>query len=243
MPGSNTINHRIIRLGYNKWIVLAAKFLYFFILLNAIILCLETVKEFNYIKPYFQLFEFVSVVVFSIEYVCHLVYAYAEKRLFKYVFSFLGIIDLISVAPFYVGDVHFTFVKILRLFRMLRILKIYRYSEHIQTIISVIKSKMEFLTAIMLATGVVLFFCSYTTYYFEHDIQPDKFPNIFAAMWWGIATLTTIGYGDIYPITVGGKVMASILALLGIALIAIPSGILSAGFVEIMEKKRKRGIK
>jgi len=242
MRSSNlSFNHRILRLGDNKWTLLATRFLYVFILLNAVILCLETVKEFNHWRPYFEVFEVVCVVVFSIEYVCHLVYAHAEGKLFKYAFSFLGLIDLISILPFYIGDVHLTFVKILRLFRMLRILKIYRYSEHIQTIIGVIRSKIEYLTAIMLATSVVLFFCAYTTYYFEHEVQPDKFPNIFAALWWGVATLTTIGYGDIYPVTVGGKVMASVLALLGIGLIAIPSGILSAGFVEVMDKKRKRG--
>jgi voltage-gated potassium channel len=242
MKSSNlSFNHKILRLGDNKWTLLAAKFLYVFILLNAVILCLETVKEFNHWRVYFEVFEIVCVIVFSIEYIFHLVYAYAEGKLLKYVFSFLGLIDLISILPFYVGDVHLTFVKILRLFRMLRILKIYRYSEHIQTIIGVIRSKMEYLAAIMLTTAVVLFFCAYSTYYFEHEVQPDKFPNIFAAMWWGVATLTTIGYGDIYPITVGGKVMASILALLGIGLIAIPSGILSAGFVEVMDKRRKRG--
>lgn len=222
---------------------MAARFLYVFILLNAVVLCMETVKELRPWKFYFELFELVSVIIFAIEYIFHLLYAYAERRLWQYVFSFLGLIDLISILPFFMGNLHLTFFKVLRLFRMLRILKIYRYSEHIQTIISVIRNKMEYLSAIMLTTAVVLFFCAYATYHFEHEIQPDKFPNIFAALWWGVATLTTIGYGDIYPITVGGKVMASILALLGIALIAIPSGILSAGFVEIMEKKRKRGIK
>jgi predicted GNAT family acetyltransferase len=151
----------------------------------------------------------------------------------------LGIIDLISIMPFYLPALNTGNLRFVKVFRMSRFLKIYRHSEHIKIISEVVQSKNEYLHSVFFATSMVLFFCSCATYYFEHEYQPKAFASIFSALWWGICTLTTVGSG-IYPLTVGGKIMGSMLALVGIGLVAIPAGILSAGFVEVMEKKKIR---
>jgi voltage-gated potassium channel len=214
--------------------------LYVFIVLNVIVICLETVEELNYLDYYFGLFEILAIIVFSIEYGVRLAWAYTQNRMFSYMFSLLGVIDLISILPFYIPSNSinagsFRFLKILRMFRFL---KIYRHSEHIKIIIEVVQSKSDYLRSFAFATALVLFFCSCSTYYFEHERQSAAFSNMFDALWWGICTLTTVGCG-IYPMTVGGKIMGAILALVGIGLVAIPAGILSAGFVEVMERKKK----
>jgi voltage-gated potassium channel len=216
---------------------LGGNILYAFIVVNVVVICLETVHELDYLDNYFGIFELVAIIVFSIEYGVRLAWAYTQNRMFSYMFSLLGIIDLISILPFYLpmNSGSFRFLKILRMFRFL---KIYRHSEHIKIIMEVVQSKSAYLRSFVFATALVLFFCSCSTYYFEHDKQPQTFSNMFDALWWGICTLTTVGCG-IYPITVGGKIMGSVLAVVGIGLVAIPSGILSAGFVEVMEKKKK----
>jgi voltage-gated potassium channel len=219
---------------------LAGNILYGFIVLNVIVICLETVDELDYLDYYFGIFEIVAIIVFSVEYGIRLAWAYTQNRMFSYIFSMLGIIDLISILPFYIpsnsiNSGSFRFLKILRMFRFL---KIYRHSEHIKIIMEVVQSKSDYLRSFVFATALVLFFCSCSTYYFEHERQSAVFSNMFDALWWGICTLTTVGCG-IYPMTVGGKIMGAILALVGIGLVAIPAGILSAGFVEVMEKKKK----
>jgi voltage-gated potassium channel len=213
--------------------------LYVFIILNIVVICLETVQELDYLDYYFGLFEIAAIIVFSIEYGIRLAWAYTQNRMFSYIFSLLGIIDLISILPFYLpmNSGSFRFLKILRMFRFL---KIYRHSEHIKIILEVVQSKSDYLRSFVFATALVLFFCSCSTYYFEHEKQALVFSNMFDALWWGICTHTTVGCG-IYPVTVGGKMMGSVLAIVGIGLVAIPAGILSAGFVEVIEKKKKGG--
>jgi voltage-gated potassium channel len=215
--------------------------LYGFIIVNIIVICLETVEELDYLKRYFDIFEFASIIVFSIEYGVRVAWAYSQNRMWAYILSPLGIIDFISIMPFYLDGLNqgnFRFVKV---FRMSRFLKIYRHSEHVKIISEVVQSKKEYLRSVVYATSMVLFFCSCATYYFEHEYQKEAFASIFSALWWGICTLTTVGSG-IYPLTIGGKIMGSTLALVGIGLVAIPAGILSAGFVEVMERKKVKVI-
>ena len=148
---------------------------------------------------------------------------------------------MISIFPIFIpfAALDLRFVKMLRLFQLFRIFKLYRYYEHLRLIVAVIKHKKEDLIATSFSIALVLIFCSCVTYFFEKDVQPDSFQNIFSAFYWGLSTITAIGYGDIFPVTTGGKFMAAILSLLGICLVALPAGILSAGFIEVNEKKRE----
>ena len=215
--------------------------LHYFIILNIVMLCLETVEELHEYHYIHEWFENVSIGVFSIEYIVRVYNASQRKRALKYIFSPLGLIDILSIIPYFIPvgtSKNFSFFKILRLFRLLRIFKVYRYSDHLQTVMEVIKHKVEYLGALFFATSIVVLFCSCAAYYLEHDAQPEKFRNIFSSLWWAVSTVMTIGYGDIIPITPGGKIMATILGFIGISLLAVLAGIFSAGFVEVVDKKK-----
>ncbi|TAF77726.1 MAG: ion transporter [Bacteroidetes bacterium] len=218
------------------------RFIHILIFLNLIAFSLESVEEFKAYITYFELFENVSIIIFIIEYFIRILRAYRKGNPWSYVFSLMGIIDLVSIIPAFLSVysvVDLRFAKILRFFQIFRIFKLYRYSEHLQTIIEVIYRKKDDLIATMLAITLVIIFSASVTFYLEKDVQPDKFSNIFQSVYWAIETLTTTGYGDIYPKTVGGKIVASVLAIIGIGLVAIPAAILSAGFVEIQDEKAK----
>jgi voltage-gated potassium channel len=153
------------------------------------------------------------------------------------------LIDLLAIAPaflplFFAMDLRI--VRVLRLFRLFRLLKMGRYVESLNTLDDVVRSKKEELlvTTIMIAT--LLLFSGSLMYLVENEAQPDKFPDIPSALWWGIATLTTVGYGDVFPITPAGKVLGGVIAFLGIGMFALPTGILASGFAEEIQKNRKK---
>lgn len=216
------------------------KWIHILIFFNLGAYALETVRELSPYFRYFDLFEYFSLVLFTLEYFTRVFLAVLHRKGWQYVSSFMGIIDLISIFPIFIPftALDLRFVKMLRLFQVFRIFKLYRYYEHLRLIVEVIRYKKEDLIATTFSIALVLIFCSCVTYFFEKDVQPDSFRNIFNAFYWGLATITSIGYGDIFPITTGGKFMAAILSLLGICLVALPAGILSAGFIEVNEKKR-----
>lgn len=218
------------------------------IFLNLIAVALETVESFwlQY-HVYLEYFELFSVIVFTIEYVlriwsCTVVEDFQApvKGRIKFILTPLALIDLLAILPFYlpllISDLRF--VRSLRLFRLLRILKLGRYNESLKTLGYVIKSKKEDLIVIFSTVLILLFLASSMIYFVEHDAQPEAFPSIPESMWWGVITLTTVGYGDVYPVTLLGKLMAAMLAILGIGLFALPAGILASGFAEEVEARR-----
>jgi voltage-gated potassium channel len=220
------------------------------ILLNVVALVLETIPEVRAsIGQYLRLFEVFSVIVFTVEYllriyVSDLIYPSSGriKSRLLFIFSGYGLIDLLAILPFYLPFVIKTdlrFLRILRLMRFLRILKINRYNKSVNLIQSVIKEKSSELSLTGFAALLVLIIASFLMYYAEGNVQPDKFPNILACFWWAIATLTTVGYGDVYPITALGKVLSGTIAVLGIGLVALPTGIIGAGFLEKIGKDKK----
>lgn len=186
-------------------------------------------------RTFFALF-FVS------EYVIRIVNTQREglsgKSLRKYVFSFFGLIDLLSILPvllpFAVGP-NFAIVKMVRILRVFRILKFGRYSKSIKMLGEVVYSVRSALLSTMFLAGFTILFASSCIYFLENQTQPEAFPSIISSLWWAVAALTTVGYGDIYPITAGGKVFASLIALVGIGLVAIPTGVLSAAFVKRLD--------
>lgn len=220
------------------------------ILLNVVAIILESFKELRLkYHEYFFWFEVFSVMIFTVEYFLRIWNAYIENKqknkfrsVIKYIFSILAIIDLIAILPFYLPlliPFDLRFVRILRMVRLLRILKFNRYSNSLKLLADVIKDKKTDLTITIFITFLLLLFASTMMYYVETDIQPELFPDILSSFWWAIATLTTVGYGDIYPITSMGKFIAGIIALLGIGLVALPTGILSSAFIERINKNKK----
>jgi voltage-gated potassium channel len=223
------------------------------IILNVVAIVLESFKsirtDFGSILSNFELF---SVIIFSIEYILRLWVADLNhkhlpsfKARLKYIFSFYGLVDLLAVLPFYLPfflKLDFRALRILRLLRTLRLFKLGNYSKSLRTIGDVIKEKRSDLIITISITGIILLIAATFMYEIENTVQPEAFPNVFATLWWAVATLTTIGYGDVYPITALGKGLAAITALLGIGIVAIPTGIISSGFIDKMEERKKKKI-
>ena len=225
------------------------KFIYTLIILNVLSLILASYKEiYNDYESLFENFELFSVIIFSIEYVLRFWTADLDfekgtpfsKRI-KFSLSAFGVIDLFAILPFYL-PLLFPFdlrvLRILRLFRLLRIFKLGRLSKSLQTITSVLKESRSELSITLFVAFILMILSSTLMYYVENEAQPDKFENIGQSLWWSVATLTTVGYGDIYPITGLGKVLSSVIALIGIGFVALPTGIISSAFISRMQKEK-----
>lgn len=231
----------------------------FLIILNVIAIIFESDDEIA--LAYADLFDQIelwSVLVFGLEYLLRLMTAdfiYTKEKgakpFFKYLVSPLAIIDLLAILPSiliivapYLSHLDrlldFRVVRLLRTMRLLRIFKITRYSSSLRMITDVFRDKAKDLAVTIFITLILMVISSTLMYYVEHDAQEAQFPNILATFWWAVATLTTVGYGDVYPITGLGKLLGGIIALLGIGLVALPTGILSSAFVDRMEAKRSK---
>ncbi len=193
--------------------------------------------------------EVVSVIIFSIEYILRIWtadYLYPNNKWFiakvKYIFSFLAIIDLLAILPFYLPfliSIDLRVLRMLRIIRLFRVFKINRYTNALTSIIKVFKNRQNELLSSIFVVLLLMIVASVLMYSVENKAQPDVFRNAFDALWWALATLTTVGYGDIYPVTVLGKILSAIIAILGIGLVAVPTGIISAGFMENLEKSKQ----
>ncbi|MEZ4397265.1 MAG: ion transporter [Candidatus Krumholzibacteriia bacterium] len=197
-----------------------------------------------------RIFEVLSVAVFTVEYAARL-WSCVEDPRFSHPFRGraayarrgLLVIDLVAVLPFYLPflGLDLRSLRVLRLLRVLRIAKIGRYYSSLDLMRRVFVSKREELVLVTALMALLLVLSASVLYFCENPHQPDVFSSIPATMWWSIATLTTVGYGDMYPVTVLGKVFASIIAILGIGMFALPTGILGAGFVDELQRSREEG--
>ncbi|NTU72482.1 MAG: ion transporter [Coriobacteriia bacterium] len=226
--------------------------LFLLIILSVASVVFETVPSLaaRYSRAFWA-FDVFTVIVFTIEYVWRLWACTADPRYaspvagrVRYAFSTFGIIDLASILPFYVGlalpasQLDLRFLRVLRLMRFARVLKLGRYSEAVDRLKSVFRARAADLLVALLSILVVLVLASSVVYHVENTAQPDKFTSIPAAMWWGISALTTVGYGDIMPVTTLGKLIGGCIQLLGIALFALPAAILAAGYEDDARKRR-----
>ncbi len=249
---SNIRKHifRIIRIGYVGDvpsrvfdIVIAAS-----ILINLFIIFFETFEVSVKYLPILNRIELVTVVIFTIEYILRLItadLAYPSKKTFfgalvAFVISFYGLIDLFSFLPYWLafifpaasvpaGVVAF---RMLRVVRILRLFRVNRYYDAFNVITDVIKEKKNQIFSALFIILMLLLAASVIMYNLEHTAQPDQFKNAFSGIWWAVSALLTVGYGDIYPITPMGRFVGIILAFLGVGIVAIPTGIISAGFVQ-----------
>ena len=218
------------------------------IFINVILVILDTFNLPKTISKWFTYVEIFSVVIFTIEYVLRVYTAdllYPKlspiKARIKYIFSFMAIIDLLAILPFYIPfiiPIDLRVLRMIRIVRLLRIFKINRYTSALSTIGNVFKSKKNQLLSSIFVVLLLMIIASVLMYNIESEAQPEAFGNAFEALWWAVATLTTVGYGDVFPITTLGKILSAIIALLGIGLVAVPSGIISAGFIESIEKDK-----
>ena len=193
--------------------------------------------------------EFIIVIIFSLEYLCRLwtadlLYPHLSKldARIKFILSFEGVIDLLAILPFYLPllfKADLRFLRLMRLLLLFRILKLRRYSKSVDVFVSVFKDKRKDLAITGYITFLLVLVSSMLMYQIEHKVQPEKFSNIIETFWWSIATLTTVGYGDVYPITPMGKILSGFIAILGIGLVALPTGIIGSGFIDKLGKKER----
>ena len=201
--------------------------------------------------PTLDRIEAVTVAFFAVDYVLRLLtakYLYPNlsegKALLKYVLSFSGIVDLLSFLPYYLPVFFPAGAVVFRLFRIARIFRLFRinaYYDSLNVITEVIVSKRQQLLSSFFILAVLMLASSLCMYSLEHDAQPEVFQNAFSGIWWSVSTLLTVGYGDIYPITPLGKAVSIIITFLGVLMVAIPTGIISAGFVEQYSRFKKIG--
>jgi len=220
------------------------------ITLNVIAVILATVERLNLqYQYYFHIFEVFSVTIFTIEYLLRLWTCTINKNFrnsitgrIKYIFTPFAMIDLLAVLPFYLPMIiplDLRFIRAVRLFRLFRLFKMGRYLKAVLILKKVLKDKKEELILVVFIVFILLIIFSSLMYFIEKEAQPEAFSSIPEAMWWGIITLTTVGYGDIYPITPLGKIVGALIAFLGIGMFALPAGILGSGLVEATQKKEK----
>ena len=170
--------------------------------------------------------EVVTVAIFTIEYILRLTLA-DRKR--EFAFSFFGIIDLLSILPFYISTgVDLRSIRAFRLLRLFRAFKLVRYSKAIQRFHRALLIAREELILYFIVTVMLVYLAAVGIYYCETDAQPEKFTSVFHSLWWAVATLTTVGYGDVYPITAGGKIFTFLMLLVGLGIVSVPAGIVSS---------------
>lgn len=230
--------------GEHRWSSSFDKLITFSILVAIVHLTLETEKTIHESYPIvFDCTEIILTVIFTFEYIARILTYnkhYSGKSFLQFIFSFDLLIDLLALLPFYLAllPIDLRYLRIFRLFRLTRIFKLTRYSKAIQTVKIVLSTKKEILTISFILIGIVLYMISAMMYYVENTAQPEVFSSIPKTMWWGVATLTTVGYGDIYPITALGRFLGGVIAILGIGIFAIPTGIIASGFTEYVEKNQ-----
>lgn len=216
------------------------------IVLNVLAIVLETVEGIrSRAGTAFRIFEIFSVAVFTVEYLLRLwsctvaeEYRHPLWGRLRYAIQPLPLIDLLAVLPFYLPfvGVDLRFARALRLFRMFRIIKMGRYSRALRVLGGIFIDKKEELLLTIFVLFILILFAAALMYYAERDAQPQHFSSIPASMWWAVVTLSTVGYGDVYPITAAGKVLAAVIAVLGIGLFALPNGIIAVSFIEQVQK-------
>jgi voltage-gated potassium channel len=220
------------------------------IILNIVVIVISSIKgvqEEYKIELYW--FEVFSVVLFSIEYVAR-VYSIVENTRYKkqirgriaYLGTPMAIIDLMAILPFYLTflPLDLRFLRIFRLMGLFRMFKVARYMHALTMFKRVMVERKEQLVLSFIFILFILVIISTIMFYVERDAQPEKFTSIPATMWWGIATLTTVGYGDMVPVTPLGQLLGGMFAITGVGLLALPAGILSSGFFELLHTPKAK---
>lgn len=246
--------HEVLREGppgdaLARWVNLGLAAL---IVLNVAAIILESVASVRAAAgPWFLAFEALSVAVFTAEYALRLwscvegaAFAGPVSGRLRFALRPMPLIDLAAVLPFYLtfATVDLRFLRVLRLLRILRVAKLARYSTAMQTLGRVLVKKREELSVTLLALLVLLVVASVLMYHAERGAQPEAFASVPAAMWWAVATLTTVGYGDVYPVTALGRLLGAVIAVLGIGMFALPAGILGGAFMEEVSARRRRPV-
>ncbi len=237
-------------LGNTRWDRLLNGFIIILIILNVTAVMLETVPfihEPN--KEFFRIFDLVSVIIFTIEYILRVWSCNHDKRFqhsfrgrLRYMLTAEALIDLLAILPFYVHvfvGLDLRVLRILRLLRFLRLFKLTAYMKSAQMVRNVFSKRASELKLSLVLIVFLTIIASCLVYFAEHLAQPAVFSSIPATIWWAVITVTSVGYGDMVPVTILGKIMTGVITLSGLAIFALPAGIITAGFLEEMRKIKK----
>ncbi len=263
MPGTRNMNrsddfmtrirfraHEILEAGHggDTASIAVDTFIVLLIVANVLAFSLETVESVGAAyRVWFDVFNVISVLIFTVEYAARLWACVELKRLrhlplwkarLQFAMRPLLIVDLMAILPFYLSMFVGIDLRVLRVLRLLRFLKLARYSPAIQTLGRVLASERRALTGAGIVMMAMLLISSTIIYFLEHEAQPEVFGSVPAAAWWSIATLTTVGYGDVTPVTLGGKVFGGLVMLFGLGMFALPIGILATGFAQEISRRQ-----
>ena len=224
----------IVEYNDNKLSKSFAFFIQFLIVLSVITFSVETLPD---LKPQTKIIlnsiETFCVIVFTIEYLARIYVADSKP---KFIFSFFGIVDFLAILPFYLSfGIDLRSLRLLRMFRLFRLFKMMRYNKAMKHFAQAMIVAKEQIILFMIITLMLIYFAAVGIYYFENEAQPEHFTSIFDSLWWSIVTLTTVGYGDVYPITVGGRIFTFFILLIGLGIVAIPTGIISSSLTKAVE--------
>lgn len=209
------------------------------IIVSLLTIAVETVPDLSEgVRDFFATAELVIVVIFTAEYALRVVSA---ERPLRYIFSFWGIVDLLAFLPYYLTlGGQFRILRALRLVRVFWLFKLVRYTKALDTLGRAFHSVREELLVFVVAALVLVYFAAFGIYYFENEAQPEKFASIFDGIWWAAVTLTTVGYGDVYPITTGGRAFTILILFIGVGIIAVPTGLVASALAAIRRTGQAR---
>ena len=209
------------------------------ILFSIISYAVETLPDLSPRMQYFlHALEATVVIIFTMEYALR-IYVADNRR--AYIFSLLGIIDLLAVLPFYVflGGADSRVLRAMRLLRIARTLKLVRYNQAVDRLLRAVVIAKEEIVLFFFLTTVSLYLAASGIHFFESEVQPDKFGSVFHGLWWAVVTLTTVGYGDVYPVTMGGRLFTFLILMIGMGIIAVPPGIISSALSKARQEQDK----
>ena len=214
-------------------------FIQFLILASLIAFTVETLPG-NSKKTidFLNTFEIICVSIFTLEYILRI---YVAKKPLKYIFSFYGLIDFLAIFPFYLRTAYdLRALRAFRIFRIFRTLKLVRYNKAMKRFHIAVGIIKEEFVLFLIITAIFIFLASAGIYYFENEAQPELFSSVIHSGWWAVVTLTTVGYGDVYPITAGGKIFTFFILLIGVGIVTIPAGLVASALSKAREIENEK---
>lgn len=228
----------IVELNDNPKSRYFAYFIQILIFVSIVSFSVETIPDLSSsTRSILRVIEVFCVVVFTVEYLLRI---YVSDRKLRFIFSFYGLIDFLAILPFYLAlGIDLRSLRALRFLRLFRLLKLMRYNRAINHFTRAIATAKEEIVLFLIVTLILIYISAVGIYYFENEAQPEHFASVFDSLWWSIITLTTVGYGDVYPVTVGGRVFTFIILMIGLGIVAIPTGIISSALTKSVDKNEE----